>query len=128
MAEVKVMAEGLVGAPAHLVYQLIADYRAHHHRFLDELCERTIASENRASPGAPGHESSSVEHATRNRGVAAGEASLTRLAADVLRCGGNATPATSTFFGSNPRSTPTSFTNVRINSPAPRRSTIERAT
>ena len=34
MAEVKVMAEGLVGAPAHLVYQLIADYRAHHHRFL----------------------------------------------------------------------------------------------
>ena len=34
MAEVYVCAEGLVGAPAGRVYQLIADHREHHPKFL----------------------------------------------------------------------------------------------
>ncbi|MFN8633844.1 MAG: SRPBCC family protein [Chloroflexota bacterium] len=34
MADVYVMAEGLVGAPADLVYRLIADHREHHPKFL----------------------------------------------------------------------------------------------
>ena len=34
MAEVHVVAEGLVGAPADRVYDLIADFREHHPRFL----------------------------------------------------------------------------------------------
>lgn len=34
MSEVYVMAEGLVGAPADRVYELIADYREHHPKFL----------------------------------------------------------------------------------------------
>ena len=34
MAEVSAVAEGLVRAPAHVVYSLIADYRNHHPNFL----------------------------------------------------------------------------------------------
>ena len=34
MSEVYVMAEGLVGAPAQRVYELIADHREHHPKFL----------------------------------------------------------------------------------------------
>lgn len=34
MAEVRVMAEGEIGAPAERVYRYLADYRQHHPRFL----------------------------------------------------------------------------------------------
>ncbi len=34
MGQIRVGAEGLVGAPADLVYRLLADFRNHHYRFL----------------------------------------------------------------------------------------------
>ena len=34
MAELRVTGEREIGAPAELVYRLLADYREHHHRFL----------------------------------------------------------------------------------------------
>lgn len=34
MTEIRVTAEGAVGAPAHRTYRYLADYREHHHRFL----------------------------------------------------------------------------------------------
>lgn len=36
MSEVRVVAEGVINAPAAVVYRCLADYREHHHRFLPD--------------------------------------------------------------------------------------------
>lgn len=51
MADVRVTAEGPVGAPAELVYRLIADYREHHPEFLPPAFTRPVIHEGGVGAG-----------------------------------------------------------------------------